>query len=105
MGKKKKYLIKPVNLGNAGEPARILAERYLKLYGQQEFSKLIRKLIVIYLSPSKQFRDYKKDVLVFERKELNKEQKEIFEKRKNNEKELEKFNIEAGDIDAESFKD
>jgi len=48
MGKNKKYLIKSVNLGEVGHPSRILAEMYIKKFGANEFSALIRKLMMIF---------------------------------------------------------
>lgn len=126
MGAKKKYLIKSINFGDEKEPARILIEKYIKKYlpkgyvdkavttgkdkgkfkrRDAEVSNLIRKMVVNYFSHLKEFQDWKKDALIFERKELNKQQKELYKKREDNKKELEQFGVEAGDIDAESFRD
>ena len=118
MGKKKKYLIKSVNFGDEKEPARILIEKYLessipkhkdksvttsrdkaKPRREQELSNLMRKLVVIYFSHLKQFEDYKKDALIFERKELIKKRAEISKALTENSSDLENFGIDVGKID------
>lgn len=91
---RKKYLIKPVNLGRTGEPARILAEKYLQIHGNQDFSKFVRNLIIYSLSSKKEYQDFKKDFAIFERKKLLKKSKEIIDSLKINEKECEKFKVD-----------
>ena len=98
MGKKKKYGIKTINLGEAGHPARILADLYLKKHGNQEFSALIRKLIIIYLSDNPDFKDWKKQALMHERKELQSKIPEISDKLCRNAEELEKLGVDIKEI-------
>lgn len=98
MGKPKKYLIKTVNLGESGTPARILAEKYLKKFGKQEFSALCRKLIVLFLSNKKEFEDWKKEALLFERKELQKQIPEISDKLCQNAEALEKLGVKINEL-------
>ena len=50
MGIPKKYLIKTINLGLVDNPSRMLAEKYIELNGKLEFSRLCRKLILIFLN-------------------------------------------------------
>jgi hypothetical protein len=106
MGKNKKYLIKTVNLGEEKDPARILIEKYLKgdkstkmKSREQEFSKLMRRLIVYFFSTSKEFDEWKKQALIFERKEISKDINSLIEKKKANTKELEKFGVDVSIID------
>lgn len=98
MGKNKKYLIKTVNLGEVGHPSRILAEMYLKKYGKNEFSSLIRKLIMLFLSEKPEFDNWKKETLIFERKELGKQISEISDKLCKNAEKLEKLGVDMEDI-------
>ena len=48
MGKQKKYKRMSVNLGEPGNPARVLTEDYIKNFKKYQFSKLVRKLLIIY---------------------------------------------------------
>jgi len=73
MAKKKKYLLKPINFGKNGEPSRKLVEKYLKKNGNQSLSKLMRRLVVYYLSPKKEFKNYKIEMLKEQEKKLKKE--------------------------------
>jgi len=98
MGKNKKYLIKSVNLGEAGHPARMLAEAYIKKYGKQEFSALCRRLILVFLSDKKEYDDWKKQALIFERKELQAQIPEISKKLCENAEKLEKLGVDVRDI-------
>ena len=98
MGKKKKYLTKSVNLGTALNPARILAEKYIKKNGSQEFSSLIRKLLVTFLSNQKEFEGWKRDALIFERKELSKQIQNISKKLQKNADELEKRGVDLDNL-------
>lgn len=98
MGKNKKYLIKTVNLGEAGHPARILSDEYIKKYGKQEFSALIRKLIIIFLSDSPEFKNWKKVALIHQRKEIQAKIPEISKKLMANAEELEKLGVNIDDL-------
>lgn len=68
MGRKKKYKIASVNFGDEGHPARLLIESYIKKNGKLAVSSLIRKLIVVSLSRKHEYRDYKLQLLLYERK-------------------------------------
>lgn len=98
MGKSKKYLIKTVNLGEVGHPARLLSEEYLKRYGKQEFSSLIRKLITIFLSNNPEFDNWKKMALLHERDELKKQIPEISDKLCKNAEKLEKMGVNTDEL-------
>jgi len=98
MGKNKRYLTKTINLGEAGHPARILAEKYLEKYGKQEFSALCRKLIVIFLSDKEEHKDWKIQALIHERKNLQSEIPEISKKLCDNAEKLEKLGVNIDDI-------
>ena len=98
MGKNKKYLTKTINLGEIGNPARLLAEKYTEKYGKQEFSALCRKLIVIFLSDKEEFKDWKKLALIHERKELQSQIPEISKSLCENAEKLEKLGVNIDDI-------
>ncbi len=107
MGKKKKYLIKSINFGDVNEPARILIEKYLKMdksitkskTHQQELSNLMRKIAYVFLSNRPELKDWKKELLIYERKELIKKNSEILAQLKENEKDLERWGVNIYDID------
>lgn len=98
MGKNKKYLTKTINLGEAGNPARILAEKYIEKYGKQEFSALCRKLLMIFLSDKAEFKDWKIQALISERKELQSKIPQISEKLCANAEKLEKLGVDINDV-------
>lgn len=98
MGKNKKYLIKTVNLGEAGHPARILSDEYIKKYGKQEFSALIRKLLIIFLSDSPEFKNWKKIALIHQRKEIQSKIPELSKQLMANAEELEKLGVNIDDL-------
>lgn len=98
MGKNKKYLTKTINLGEVGNPARILAEKYIEKFGKQEFSALCRRLILIFLSDKDEYKDWKKLALIFERKELQSQIPDISKKLCENADKLEKLGVDIHDI-------
>jgi len=98
MGKNKRYLTKTINLGEAGHPARTLAEKYIERFGKQEFSALCRKLIVIFLSDNPEYKDWKIKALISERKELQAKIPEISDKLCVNAEKLEKLGVDINDI-------
>lgn len=98
MGKNKRYLIKTVNLGETGNPARLLSEIYIKKYGKQEFSALVRKLIVIFLSDKPEFKDWKKIALIHQRKEIQSKIPELSNQLRANEEELEKLGVDIKEL-------
>lgn len=57
MGRYKNNFTSTINFGNKGEPARILLKEYIKRHPKYSISKLVRNLIVAYLSKNgdKQF--------------------------------------------------
>jgi len=93
MGKNKKYLIKTINLGTPENVSRILSEKYIKMYGKNAFSSLVRKLIVMYLSQDTKFDDWKVDALVQERKKMAEDLKILSDKMCQNAEKLEKMGI------------
>lgn len=76
-GNKKNEMIKTVNLGRPGEPARELIEIYERKVGKNKFSKLIRECIVRELCADSEFDGYKIRQLKEERKKLYLDMKEI----------------------------
>jgi len=98
MGKNKKYLIKTINLGEIGHPARTLAEKYIEKYGKQEFSALCRKLIIIFLSDKEEYKDWKIQALKHERKELQSKIPEISDKLCANAEKLEKLGVNIDEL-------
>lgn len=63
-----------------------------------KFSELIRKLIFIYLSDKEEHKNWKKDILIFERKSVGKEIASLFNKRTQLDEELEKEGINPDDL-------
>lgn len=97
--KNKRYLTKTVNLGTPENPARILAEKYIKRHGNIAFSELCRKGIIAMLSNKKEFKDFKKEQLIRERKQYRNEMKKLQKKLEENSEELEKnFDISKEDL-------
>lgn len=94
MARKKKYLLRSINLGGIGHPARVLAEQFIKRKGKTKFSELVRKLIVIYLGNRPEHQDWKKEVLLYERRELGKNIAELCEKRRKIDDELRELGID-----------
>lgn len=89
MKRKEKYLIKGINFGKKGDPARQLIEDYIKKHGNMATSKLIRQLVVFYLSDKPEFEKHKIEALKFQRKQLKKQIYEIGKKLEKNADELE----------------
>lgn len=98
MGKNKRYLTKTINLGEVGHPARTLAEKYIEKYGKQEFSALCRKLIMIFLSDKEEYKDWKVQALISERKELQSKIPEISDKLCANAEKLEKLGVDINEL-------
>ena len=69
-GNKKEKLIRSVNFGKPGEPARELVEIYERKVGKNKVSKLIREMIVRELGADSEFDGYKIRQLTEERKKL-----------------------------------
>lgn len=98
MGKQKLNLVKSVSLGEPGSPARILAEMYVKKYGNKSFSEFIRRLIVISLSNKEGYKDWERKALICERKELQKQIPEISRKLCENAERLESLGVDIDNI-------
>jgi predicted CopG family antitoxin len=98
MGKQKSNLVKSVSLGEPGSPPRILAEMYVKKYGNKSFSELIRRLIMIFLSDREEYKDWKKKVLIYERKELQKQVPDISKKLCENAEQLGAMGVDIDNI-------
>ena len=87
-GNKKNELIRTVNLGKPGEPARELIEMYERKVGKMKISKLIREMIVRELSSDSSFDGYKIRQLTEERKNIHTEIKKCQEELKINQNKL-----------------
>lgn len=73
MAKPKKYLRKTINFGESRNPARILAEEYIKDNGNQSLSKLVRRLVYCELSNDSNHKGYKIKALKCDQKKLSEE--------------------------------
>ncbi|MBN2893490.1 hypothetical protein K9M74_02610 [Candidatus Woesearchaeota archaeon] len=98
MGKPKKYAIKTINFGENGHPARILVEQYIKLHGKNALSQLIRRLVVIYLMDKPEYKDWKAQLLIHERKEIGKNVASKMQRRCQIDEELREMGIDPDDI-------
>ena len=94
MGRKQKYHITSINLGEVGHPARQLAEQFLKRKGKSKFSELVRRLIIIYLGKRPEHQDWKKEVLIYDRQELGKNIAELCERRRKIDDKLRELGID-----------
>ncbi len=94
-GNQKEKLIRSVNFGKRGEPARELVEIYERRMGKNKLSKLVRELIVCHLSPKKEFDAYKINQLKEERKELMEKMKEMSNTIEKNGDKLTKLGVDA----------
>lgn len=98
-GNRKDKLIRSVNLGKPGEPARELIEIYERKYGTGKISKLVREMIVRELSRKKEFDGYKIRQLKEERNFLQDHMKEVHKKILYNSERLEKLGVDITTID------
>jgi len=96
---KKKYLLKQINFGKETEPARILVEKYIKLNGDQKLSKLIRELVVVYLSNKKEFKNYKIELLLSKRKNMKLKMRELGKEILNNAKKLNSLGLKNDEFE------
>jgi len=94
MGAKKKYAIKTINFGEQSHPARILVEKYVELHGNNALSKLIRRLVVIYLIDNPDYKDWKAQKLLYERQEIGKLVAEKLERRRKLDDQLREMGID-----------
>jgi hypothetical protein len=94
MGRQKTYDIRSINFGEVGHPSRVLIDIFILKYGKSELSKLIRKLVFCYLSDKPEYKDYKIQMMIFERNKINKLVNEKLEKRRKIDEELNKLGIE-----------
>jgi|GEM_PF-1163386 hypothetical protein len=102
-GRQKRYLTKTINFGAVGEPARILIEEYVKIYGKTALSELIRRLVICHLSPKKEFDGWKIKALKEERKRLFEERKKLGDGLNSNADKLEKLGGNWKDFDNELY--
>lgn len=94
-GSKKQIKIASVVLGTPDSPPRILAEMYCKKNGKQAFSSLVRELIVAHLSDKPEFKDWKIQKLIFERKQIMESNLENGKKLCENTEQLEAFGVDV----------
>lgn len=97
-GNKKNELIRTINLGKPGEPARELIEIYERKVGKMKISKLIREMIVRELGADTEFDGYKIRQLTEERKRLIINMKQNNENLQNNFSKLSKLGLSDDDI-------
>jgi hypothetical protein len=81
MGQVKKYARKSVNFGEVGNPARVLVEQYIEKYGNNGFSALMRKLVLVYLGDRPEHKDHKITALVWEYRKKGEEVAKIAKER------------------------
>jgi len=98
MGKPKKYDIRTINFGEAGHPARLLIEKFVKLHGNKALSQLVRRLIVIYLMDKPEYKDWKGQMLIHERKEIGRLLAQKLERRSKIDEQLREIGIEPDDL-------
>ena len=94
---RKKYLIKPINFGGVEEPARILIEKYMEQNGGS-VSKLVRDIVVNYLSNKKEYKDHKINLLIEQRKKMNQEVQRLSKELQKNADDLERKGINMDKI-------
>lgn len=97
-GNKKEKLIRSINFGRPGEPARELIEIYERKIGKNKISKLVRETIVRELSADSEFDAYKIRQLTEERKNLIYQMKEIQNKIQTNFDKLSKLGLSDDEI-------
>lgn len=72
-GRRKKYLIKSINFGQPGEPARELIDQYEKEFGSNKTSELVRRFVIYGLSDEPEFKKFKIKNFIKDRKNLFKD--------------------------------
>jgi len=98
MGKPKSYLRRSINLGGPGDPARIIAENYIKVHGKCSFSVLIRKLIQIHFSRKEANKEWRIAELKHNYREAHRKIKEQVVNRDAIANELREYGIEPSDF-------
>ena len=98
MGKPKKYLRKSINFGGVGNPARILIEKFISKYENSELSSLIRKLVTIYLSDNPEYKDWKIQMLRYEKRKLAEELQKLSKKMQYNSEKLKELGVDPDDF-------
>ncbi len=98
MGKPKKYDVRSINFGEVGHPARILVDKFVSLHGKTALSRLIRRLVMIYLMEKPEYRDWKAQKLIYERKELGKKVAQILERRRKVDEELRDLGVNPDEL-------
>lgn len=98
LGSQSKYDRTSINFGKPGEPARVLKEKFVQLNGKQALSKLVRRLMVIYLGQNGENQDVKIQMLKYERLDVGKQIFVLCERRKLLDTELEKHGLKVEDI-------
>ena len=98
MGKPKKYLTTTINFGEVGHPARTLIELFLKKHGNNELSKFMRKLVLIFLSDKPEYSIWKDKTLIHERKAIGKEIAGLLKKRADLDAQLEDRGIDPDEV-------
>ena len=98
MGKPKKYDIRSINFGEAGHPARILVDKFVQKHGKTALSQLIRRLVVCYLMDKPEYKDWKKDLLIYERREIGKEIAHKFNRRRQIDDELREMGVNPDEV-------
>ena len=68
----KKYLIKSINFGHKGNPARTLIEKYIEKFGEQKTSEYLRHLVICDMSNKKEFQNWKIERLKYDFMQIKK---------------------------------
>ena len=97
--KNNKEWIKTFNAGSPDNPSRIMLEEYCKRSGKQEFSKMIRKAVFVYLSADPIHKDYKIKALIAERNQLLAKIRTLVEKRRFIEQKLRDYGLSDEDME------
>lgn len=90
----KKYLIKSINFGEENHPARLIIEKYIEKNGNLALSSMIRKLVCCYCMDKPEYNNWKKDFLIYKRKNIGKEINEKIIEKKKIDDELEKLGVD-----------
>ena len=78
-----KYFLLGVNLGEVGHPARILYRKWKEINPNENFSRLVRKWIIVHFSQKPEYKGFKLMQLQYEKKILVDNINKISEELKN----------------------
>ena len=91
---KKKYDIRTINFGERGNPARVLVRQYVKEHGVNKLSELIRRLVFCYLSGKAEHKNWRVELLLFEREQLGEQVFGVSKRMREVEAELRKLGVD-----------